>query len=332
MSLRIRIISPDNEYINKIIGKIAARIRNDIILEYITDENFFIASRNNAQRVNIEFIDENFLSKYTYKPVADNTFVISERANNGAVVNKLEGSEAILRVLGDSVLKANDSRGMCQVVAVSSPYGGSGKTIVALALAARLSQMHRKVLYIDAENAQNYYEKLDKKDYVREYANKELAAAIINLTTSSYEDIKKQVIHGLFDYLPPFEKYLFYYHLKPDMLRSLADTIAARKEYDYVIVEQESVVNPEVIKGVIGTTRHVVVTNRPLEDIRIKKYLELFGEYEGYTIIVQNNDQKENDAKLLAVPVAEKLLLESDITINEVLEKGYYRKAAEAIL
>ena len=332
MSLRIRIISPDIEYINKIVGKLASRIKSEIQLEYITDEKCFVESRNNPKRVNVEFIDEAFLARIPGKAVADNTFVISENANNGEAVNKLEGSEAILRVLGEGVLKTNKSRRQCQIVAVSSPYGGSGKTTVALAIAARLSQLHRRVLYIDAENAQNYYEKLDEKEYMREYASKELAASIVNLTTSSYENIKKHIAHGLFDYMPPFEKYLFHYHLTPNMLNDLAKTMAVKKEYDYIIVEQESVINPDLVQEIMGCTRHVVVTNRSMDDLRLKKYLALFDGFDGYTAIIQNNYGNEEKIETDAAPVAEKIALDLNDSLGKVLEKGYYRKAAEAVL
>ena len=105
MSLRIRIISPDKEYINKIVGKLASRIKSEIQLEYITDEKYFVESRNNPKRVNVEFIDEAFLTKFPTKAVADNTFVISENANLGPELGEsLQGL-----TLNDIFLIQNDA-------------------------------------------------------------------------------------------------------------------------------------------------------------------------------------------------------------------------------
>ena len=332
MGIKVRISSPDKEYIDKIVGKLVSRMRRDISLEFITDEKAFVASRTALHRVNVEFVDEAFMNKASGKNVADVTFLIGEHINTGLVVNKIEGSEAILRILGDEVLKDTDVKRKCQIVAVSSPYGGSGKTITALSIAARLSQMNRKVLYIDAENMQNYYEKLDAGKFMLDYASKDLAAAVINLTSDSYEKIKKNIVHGEFDYLPAFEKYLFHYHLTPAMLNSLAHTFAAKGEYDYVIVEQECAVTPELLQDIMDDTRHVVVTNRPLNDSRLKKYLDLFEGYGGYTVIVQTEAVLDDDLQYITMPLAERISLDLDCDMGEILEKGYYRKAAEAVL
>jgi MinD-like ATPase involved in chromosome partitioning or flagellar assembly len=328
---RIRVSSPDSEYINKIVGRLALRIRRDIQLDFVTNPEHFAKIHETPQMVDYEFIDEQFLGIKVANHGSENVFIISENANTGDKINKLEGSGAILRVLGDEVLKNVGEKRSCQIINVVSPYGGSGKTTTALCVAMRLSQMKRKVLYIDAENAQNYYEKLSNDDFRKDYADKELAGAIINLTSNSYEYVKKHIIHGVFDYLPEFDKYLFSYHIDAEALNKLAQSISAKGIYDYIIVEQESSINAQILPYAMGGNELLITIDHVGDDVRLKRFIDLFDGYTGNVLIVQNVVSGEK-TEIYGKPVAEQVNLDFNETLNGLMEKGLYRKAAEAVL
>ncbi|SFU76762.1 AAA family ATPase [Butyrivibrio sp. INlla21] len=330
----IQIVCMDIEYINRIAGRLAAAVNDDVFLEFITDEKYYQESITKPRRIDTLIIDEQMQDKYPSERIADKCFIISDESNKGNAIRKYEGTTAIINVLGDEVLKRNDDskKRQCKIVGVVSPFGGCGKTIAALGIALKLSQLHRKVLYIDAENTQNFYERLGGLFESAEYADKKLAEALVNLTTSTYDYVNEQIVHGEFDYLPAFEKSLFYYHVEPEELCKLATVIASRGGYDYIVLEHEPVINSSIVQSISTEQRVVIVTQDAPNDTRITQFLSVLDGLDTEKIIVHHNDSDEKVNEYEDVAVSETVKYDRTYDLKKLRKLGHYRKTAEAVL
>lgn len=329
----IQIISTDTEYINKILGRLIADIREDVNIEVATDPNFYEVFVKKPHPIDIMFIDENLSAAFLQTTTAKNIYVISEKHDANAV-SKFDGAAGILRILGDDVLKSKNHSNdhTCKVVNVVSPCGGCGKTTASLGIACRLSQMNRKVLYIDAEYIQNFYEVMPASCKKEEYSDEMLAAAMVNMTTNSFELVCDKLVHGLVDYVPPFKRHLASFHLTPAKLYELADIFANKKLYDYVIVEHGTGLTSEEIENIFRGQRLVIIADKDTNSPRVSNFLKLLQGYEGQSTIVFHNCDDETGNSFANVSVAESIKYDSKQTLDDILANGGYKKAAEAIL
>ena len=332
MSIRnIQLVSRDEEYINKILGKLVSDIRRDIQVEVYTNEVSYEQYLEKPHKVDVLFIDEMLSVRYIQKSPASKVFVISEKHNASAVC-KFDGATGLLRVLGEEALEQQGSiERKCKVVNVVSTGGRCGKTTAAIGIAYRLSQLGRRVLYIDAEYSQNYYEVIPVDDDKKRFADVELATSMMNLTTESFTEINKSIEHDVIDYLPPFEQYIFSYHLSTEDLYKFATTMANRRFYDYIVVECGADIGGSDIKSVFGSDRVVIVTDKLNDNARLKKCLSLFDGYKGEKVIICQ-DADTNAETEINCPVAEVIAHDDFGKLSAMLDKGYYKKAAEAIL
>ncbi len=329
----IQIISTDTEYINKILGRLISDIREDVNIEVVTDKKFYESFSQKPHPVDVLFIDENLSAAFLQTTTARNIYVISEKHDANAV-SKFDGAAGILRILGDDVLKSvNHSKGHeCTVVNVVSPCGGCGKTTASIGIACRLSQMNRKVLYIDAEYVQNFYEVMPDSCKKEVYSDEQLAAAMINMTTNSFELVCNNLVHGLVDYVPPFGKHLASYHLTPAKLVELAEIFANKNLYDYVIVEHGTGLTREEIDSIFKGQRLVIIANKDETHKRVDSFLKLIQGYEGQgTIVLHNCDSKSSNSGS-NISIAETVYYDPDQRLDDILANGGYKKAAEAIL
>lgn len=331
---KIQIVSPDMDYINRILGKLAAVIDENYILEFITDEEYYKASLLNPKHIDTLIIDEKFAEKYSEDRIAGRVFIISDESGRGNAIRKYEGSAAVLKALGDEVLKRMDGveKRKCRIVGVLSPYGGCGKTTAALGVALRLSQLHRRVLYIDAESTQNFYEKLSGGVINNTHADKKVAESLVNLTTESYDFIKNQIVHDSFDYLPAFEKSLMHYHITPSDLCKFAEVVSSKGGYDYIVVEHENMMNTELLSNLAAEQRLVIVTKDEKEDSRLSSILSVLDGIDADKVIVWHGENADVEKDIRGAVVSESIKYSEEQSVEKLKNTENYRKTAEAVL
>ncbi len=330
----IQIFSSDTEYINKILGRLIAEVRNEIKLEVVTDLSYFEKIKDTVHPIDVLFIDEALSAGLVMMPAVKRIYIISER-NDANAVSKFDGAAGILRVLGDEVRK--DDAGLrdreSRIVNVISPCGGCGKTMASIGIALRLAQMNRKTLYIDAEYAQNYYEIMPKDSKKDVYSDEQMAVSMLNITPSSFDYINQNIVHGTFDYIPPFKNYLAGYHLDPVRIAEVAKVFAHKGVYEYVIVEHGTGLCREEIDKIHEDDRVVIVADVDLEHDRMQGILKLFRGYSGQgAIVLHNCDSKKVENPVNNFTLAESVFYKENELIEDLLSKGNYKKIAESIL
>jgi|GEM_PF-5132398 len=233
----ILIVTDDEEYANLIEGELAFSVKNDILINIITDKNYFIEYTKEYISVDVLIIEEHIKSSVYNVHVNDKTIVLGEDGRNGCI-NKYDGVEFILTELGREYISDGDkiqNINKTKIICTMSACGGCGKTFNTLSLCDKLANEEKKVLYVDAENVQNFDELLDEKDIKK--AENKLA---IELSVGNFENSESIFGHGRFDYLPQFSGALSMYQLSISNIFDFVSRISLMHIYDYIVVELES--------------------------------------------------------------------------------------------
>ncbi|MCR5669764.1 MAG: AAA family ATPase, partial [Butyrivibrio sp.] len=262
----------------------------------------------------------NMLASFSEAQIVGKIFVISDKEPEERSVNKLDGADGILKKLGSGYLKASSQAGNIKtsVIDVASICGGCGKTRVAIGIAKALCDMRKKVLYIDAENIQNFYEILEPDNAEgRKYIEGAQANELLTPDSCRLSDIDEKIVKDKFDYLAPLKGSLMRYQLCADMLVTLAETAAAENVYDYIVLEHGTGYDARFLERLNRAEKIVLCKSAGSGfTARCENFLSDIRQFEGQMVIAEAAEEPE-DAVVLGIPV---------------IPGGSYRKIAEAIM
>ena len=145
------------------------------------------------------------------------------------------------------------------VLAVYSPIGGSGKTLVSIAIASKLEEQGRDVLYISAEQ-------LGSSAALFPYKEPGTTALIEALNSNAVfalklQGVAKNGMNGI-SYIEGFERIVDFDDVTMDEMKDLLVNIKKAGVYDVVIVDMDSAVG-NVTKAVFEEADNIVVVNKP---------------------------------------------------------------------
>ena len=163
---KIVIADDDFSYIVPLQSKFIYEFFDDIELEVITDEQYYKEMFSSPQKIDILIVDKKFYLDDFDKHEIKTIFVMTEDQNddmecgeNVHLLYKYTNVKGILiEIVGKSGLKmpVQKNKNTPQIIMVTSASGGIGKTTVAMGIATALSEMYKKVLYIEASRLQTF--------------------------------------------------------------------------------------------------------------------------------------------------------------------------------
>ena len=338
----ILVVSSDVEYVTSIECILATELDYRYDLEVITDKEYLHDYLEDAHKIEVLVIEDNMLSEFSDAQIVGRAIIISDRENQENVVNKLDGAEAILRNLGGKYLRATSQMGniTSKVIDVVSVSGGSGKTITALGIAMQLCALRKKVLYIDAENYQNFYEYVGSPTDERGYFESADTGFLIDLEKCTVSALEKEIVRGRFDFLAPFRGNLMKYQIDEKNLYYAARRLADENVYDYIVVEHGCMYDQEFFSYLNGSERIVVTTRSgAIESMRLGEFLDDIRQFSGQMVVVRNrlsdisNYSRHIEYEQGSIPVSEHVQeFKQQMSLSLVTEYGLYRKTAEAIM
>ncbi|MCD7751932.1 MAG: AAA family ATPase [Lachnospiraceae bacterium] len=146
-----------------------------------------------------------------------------------------------------------------RMIGVYSPAGGSGKTIVALAIAARMASLGKKVLYLSCEQLYSP----EKIFPYREEGNTELVAA---LDGGAVFELKLQGLvksgSNNVSYIEGFQRIVDYCDVDYEEMSAILKNIRKTGLFDEVVMDMGSTVDT-LTKAVIAESDKLVIVNRP---------------------------------------------------------------------
>lgn len=242
----------DDKYIASLELKFIEELYDKIDFEVITDKEYFNEYFSLPRTIEILVISEELYNTEIQKHNISNVFVLSENTFVGGTedlsVTRIFKYTSTKEIYNQIKFKSNSyffqedlESKETQIIIVYSPIGGAGKTTVAMGVGACLAQNNKNVLYIDAEYIQNFQYFLSKKMTIENDAYREMRSEDEKI----YFKLKKYIRHELFDFLPPFCAELSSLNIKYNMYINLIKMAKESKDYDYIIVDMDSVFNAE---------------------------------------------------------------------------------------
>lgn len=183
-----------------------------------------------------------------------------------------------------------------RVVAVYSPIGGCGKSLVCVALARKLKMLDQKVLLVGCDDTQSLSVYLPGENY----ASPELAEKLIHPDEDTYWTILQNIKTDVVSYLLPFEKSLGMMNIGLEEFDVLIHTLVEKQDFDFIILDMGTRLTREIterlnkIKALILLTEANVLANRKMQ--KLLKNSELLPKCQCMIIA---NEYQSDDTRVL---------------------------------
>lgn len=236
------------EYISPLEAKLLETFRDSIDLEVIDDPGYIDEFAATARRIDVLIVADRLYNAFLRQNDIGVVYKLTEDASEenlqGSAVRVVYKYAHIQKVFGEIEYGARQfvqtTRVHAQktrIVLVYSAAGGIGKTTIALGLSANLANNHKRVLYLDAENIQDFGYYLQDKSSLASAANGVLGSSSSDL----YSGLKPYIKSEGFDYLPPLRMAASAMGIDCSVYGRLAKEFQKHVDYDYIIIDTDSV-------------------------------------------------------------------------------------------
>lgn len=244
---RVIIADEDANYIVPLQFKFVTEFFEKIDLEIISSREYFEEHFSKSQSAEILIVSEELYDSSLQRHNISNFFVMSESQDEGQTgelnVNRLfkysSVKEIFNEIIGKSgdVLKSNNAQKQeTQVIMVYSASGGTGKTTIAMGIAASLTKNYKKVLYVNAAQLQCFQHMLENTTAI---TTTDVYARLATGAGNIYEQIKHVIRKEVFYYLPPFKTALMSLGVQYSVYEKIISSAKASGEYDFIIVDTD---------------------------------------------------------------------------------------------
>ena len=274
---KVVIADLNEDYALRLEDKFLRMMRGNIDLDVITSSEYFYKFFSVPVHVDVALLAEDLVDEDLSNQDILKLYVLSEEQPSKSldddhtvhvykytslshVFNQTMGAYAHLAY---SSFSEQDPKS----VVFFSPVGGSGKTTLAAGVATCLQESGFKVLYIDAEYQQemgNLFSSVRK-------APNAMAMLLAREANNPYQKIKEHIIHDVVDVVPPLAMNVMMYGIDFSSYTALITGATRSGDYDYVVVDTDSVFNAEKLALLQASDSVVVVTRQ--DEIAVRKTL-----------------------------------------------------------
>lgn len=312
---RIIIADTDVNYIQSLQLKFIEEFFEKIDLEIITERKYFDELFSVPQKAEILVVSEDLYESSLQRHNISKVFLMVEQDENDGTeelnVNKIfkysSIKEIFNEILGKSASVLNvesDEKQEPQIIVVTSASGGVGKTTVAMGLSASLAKNYKKVLYINLEQLQTFQYLLKNQTPI---ASTEVYAKFVREKEEAYKEVKYLIRTEIFSYLPPFKAALMSLGMSVDIYSTLAAAAKKSGDFDFVVIDTDSVFDNKKAKLLSMADKVIFVTNQNKMSVMATNVLaeNINGiNSEKYFYICNNfEENKENTLSMSEVPL-----------------------------
>ena len=120
-----------------------------------------------------------------------------------------------------------------RIIAVYSPIGGCGKSLVSYALAKKLRKLDQKVLLVSCDPTQSVGVYFNRESFAKD----ELADKLVEPGEDTYWTILQNIEQDEISYLLPFEKNLTSLGIGMAQWELLLTVLSEKKDFDYIVLD-----------------------------------------------------------------------------------------------
>lgn len=318
---RVIIADTDISYILSLQRKFIEACFEKIDLEVISDQNYYEklfgllekdeVQCGSPQKADVLIVSEELYDVSIHRHDIGTVFVMTEqdgggRSGNSDVISifKYTNVENIFNLITGRCPGLIDGSGAVhkttKVLLVCSASGGVGKTTVALGISACLNAESKRVLYLNAERLQSFQTVLFNSSPI---TSPDLYARLVDATENVYSEIKHFIRSEGFYYIPPFKAALMSLEIPYSVYGDIVVSIKRTQEYDYIIVDADTVFDEEKIRLFDIADKVIIVTKQnKMSAYATKMLIANINEANSDKYMYVCNDFMENETNYLISP------------------------------
>lgn len=268
---RVIIADTDVNYIIPLQLKFAEDFFDKIDLEIITEKEYFDTLFSVPQKADILIVSEDMYDASLQRHNLGSVFLMTEQYEENQTaelnINRIFKYTSIKEIFNEitgkssRALRIEKENQDPRVVLVYSANGGTGKTTVALGIAAALTQNYKKVLYINAARLQTFQCRLENQTPIT-------AADVYAKLASADEDIYQQIKHvirqEMFFYLPPFKAATMSLGINYAVFAKIISAAKKSRDFDFIVVDADTAFDEEKAKLLGLAEKVMVITTQSL--------------------------------------------------------------------
>lgn len=306
---RVIIADTDVSYIIPLQLKFAEEFFDKIDLEIISDKKYFESAFSSPQKADILIVSEDLYEPSLQRHNIDNIFLMTEQYEENQTaelnINRIFKYTSIKEIFNEITEKGSNALNIkrenkeTQVILLYSASGGTGKTTVALGIAAALTQNYKKVLYINASRLQTFQCKLKNQTPI---TAADVYAKLASADENIYSEIKHVVRQEIFSYLPPFKAATISLRLDYSVFEKIILSAKKSKDYDFIIVDADTVFDEDKAHLLYIADKVLIITTQSLSaacstNALVANINDVFTEK---YVFICNNFKKEEDNFLIS--------------------------------
>lgn len=279
---RIIIADTDPGYALPLLMKFAEEMYEQAELEVITDREYFRGLFTRPQQADVLVVSESLYTSELRRHNISNIFVMMEQPQEDGYtadlnLNRLykytsikEIYTEITGISAESLDIRYENKKKPQILLVTSACGGTGKTTVAMGIAACLSRQYQRVLYIGADRLQTFQYLLKNSSPI---VSPEIYAGLSGNRSDAYGVVRHAVRREGFSYVPPFRMALMSLGLEASVFLRIALGARDSGEFDYVVIDADSTFDEDKASLMDHANRVVIVTRQTEYSVRATNQL-----------------------------------------------------------
>ena len=267
------IIDTDYEYVRTIEEGVIRRYADKVDVRIITDEACIERYFEEHRSIDVLIIDQNNYGDYLKEHDIRQTFLMLPEIqidrkvprNVSVMVKYLPESEmfqavsdAFARIDLEAVDPESKPKHETRVVAVYSPIGGCGKSLISIGLTRKLKMLDQKVLLIGCDDVQSFsvFGDMDL------YADPQLAEELRDPGEDTYWAILQNLAAGEVTYLKPFDRAPHALGVGRTQWRAFVALMKEKGDFDYLILDIGSRVD-EAGRELMNKADEIVMVTEP---------------------------------------------------------------------
>lgn len=250
---------------------------DEVELVVITDQDYYQEYFSMPRSAGVLIVDSSWYEPDIHRHALAHVFVLGEQSSKSeqaVFINKYSSAKDIYNEvvsLSPDVFRRSSQQRGTQVVAVSSAMGGIGKTAVALALSKCLADNYQRVLYLDAEEIQNFHFFLSDRS--------ELPPGAVRIFSHADAQMLQELTPYLktdsFSYIPPLSVALSSAGAETAVYLRLIEQAKASGAYDFIVVDSGSVLDDFQSQLYAAADRVLLLTGQDAYSaFQTRRYLE----------------------------------------------------------
>ena len=268
--LRLVVADSDYEYIKPMEEELIRRFRSRAQIQIITDPAYLDVYFHTPRTIDVLVADQSLFGDYLQGHTIHHILLLVPEVEIGKTFPDrvkammkylpyeeiLQAIEEFMKPEAEEIKEAVvPQKQETKVVAVYSPIGGCGKSLVALALARKLKKLDQTVLLAGCDSLQSF------SAYLRtaEYADEKLAEKLKNPEEDTYWTILQNIGQEEISYILPFEKNMPSLGIGTDEIKWLVELLRQKKDFAYVILDLGSELNEQTLALMEASDVYVLV-------------------------------------------------------------------------